>query len=112
LEEYGLTTFLDLAIKTGVAETLLGPGIYPTGIPLFVPTNEAFAALGPIKFDALLNNPEKLKALVNYHTNAHRPQIINAVRVEGNFLRTRQETGAPNEPIRYNKYGEKGEVNT
>jgi hypothetical protein len=27
LEENGLTTFLDLAIKTGVAETLLGPGL-------------------------------------------------------------------------------------
>lgn len=35
LEENGLTTFLDLAIKTGVAETLLGPGTFPVFFKLF-----------------------------------------------------------------------------
>ena len=114
MEENGLTTFLDLAFKTGVAETL-GANISPLlGIPLFAPTNDAFADLDPNQFNNLLNNPQKLEALINYHTNSHLPQIISAIQVEANFLRTNertvQETGASNEPIRYNKYGKKGEV--
>jgi hypothetical protein len=48
---------------------------------------------------------------VNYHTSGHLPEVISAIRVEGNFLRFGQETGAANEPIRYNKYGKNGEVN-
>ncbi|XP_046651876.1 transforming growth factor-beta-induced protein ig-h3-like [Daphnia pulicaria] len=116
LEENGLTTFLDLAIKTGVAETLLGPGlpgvIFPPGIPLFAPTNAAFAALGPKKLKSYLENPQKLKELITYHTNALIPQMISSIRIEGNFLRTSQATGAPNEPIRYNRYGQNGEILT
>ncbi|XP_046651887.1 transforming growth factor-beta-induced protein ig-h3-like [Daphnia pulicaria] len=112
LEENGLTTFLDLAIKTGVAETLLGPGKFPPGIPLFAPTNEAFAALGPMKLKFYLENPQKLKELITYHTNSRVPQLISAIRIEGNFLRQSQAPGASNEPIRYNRYGKNGEILT
>jgi hypothetical protein len=61
-----------------------------------------------------LNNPEKLLAFLSFHTRGHYPEFISAIKVEANFLRTNertvQETGAANEPIRYNKYGKKGEV--
>jgi uncharacterized surface protein with fasciclin (FAS1) repeats len=91
-------------------ETFLGK--FPPGIPLFAPTNEAFAALGPMKLKSYLENPQKLKELITYHTNSLIPQLISAIRIEGNFLRTSQATGAPNEPIRYNRYGQNGEVSS
>lgn len=58
-----LSTFVDLANKAGLAETLKSSGPYT----VFAPTNDAFKAVPAATMDDLAKHPEKLKAVLSYH---------------------------------------------
>jgi uncharacterized surface protein with fasciclin (FAS1) repeats len=49
--------------KTGLSETLMGPGPFT----LFAPTDDAFAALPEGRLDYLMEHPDELKALLLRH---------------------------------------------
>lgn len=57
------STLVSLLKKADLVNALQGEGPYT----VFAPTNEAFAAIPKADLDALLANPEKLKAVLLYH---------------------------------------------
>jgi uncharacterized surface protein with fasciclin (FAS1) repeats len=57
------STLVMLLKKADLVSTLQDTGPYT----VFAPTNKAFAALPKKELDALLTNPEKLKAILLYH---------------------------------------------
>jgi uncharacterized surface protein with fasciclin (FAS1) repeats len=57
------TTLVSLLKKADLVKALEGAGPFT----VFAPTNEAFAAVPKADLDALLANPEKLKAVLLYH---------------------------------------------
>ena len=63
LSNGNLTIFATALLVTDLYAELAGKGPYT----LFVPTNEAFAKLPPITFNALFDDTAKLKELVLYH---------------------------------------------
>ncbi|MBB6099969.1 putative surface protein with fasciclin (FAS1) repeats [Deinobacterium chartae] len=58
-----LTTLKRAIEAAGLTQTLTGEGPYT----LFAPTNDAFAKIPQADLDALLNDPERLTALLQYH---------------------------------------------
>jgi uncharacterized surface protein with fasciclin (FAS1) repeats len=58
-----LNTFYDLASKSGLIDTLNGPGPFT----VFAPTNDAFKAVPAKTMAELSQDPEKLKAVMTYH---------------------------------------------
>jgi len=58
-----LTTFAAAVKIAGLTEVLSGKGPYT----VFAPTDEAFKKLPPGSYDALLKDPGKLKAVLQYH---------------------------------------------
>ena len=56
-------TFAAAIKSAGLAETLAAKGPYT----VFAPTDEAFKALPPGAYEALLRDSAKLKAVLNYH---------------------------------------------
>jgi len=59
-------TLLTALHKTGLIDTLRGPGPFT----IFAPNDEAFAKLPPGTLDALMQDPVKLRALLLYHVTA------------------------------------------
>ena len=59
-------TLVTAVQAAGLVETLKCPGPFT----VFAPTDEAFAKLPPGAVDALIANPEKLKAVLTYHVVA------------------------------------------
>jgi uncharacterized surface protein with fasciclin (FAS1) repeats len=57
------STLVSLLKKADLVKALEGAGPFT----VFAPTNEAFAAVPKADLDALLANPEKLKAVLLYH---------------------------------------------
>lgn len=57
------STLVSLLKKADLVKDLEGAGPFT----VFAPTNEAFAAVPKADLDALLANPEKLKAVLLYH---------------------------------------------
>lgn len=57
------STLVSLLKKADLVKALEGTGPFT----VFAPTNEAFAAVPKADLDALLANPEKLKAVLLYH---------------------------------------------
>ncbi|WP_115710374.1 fasciclin domain-containing protein [Legionella sainthelensi] len=57
------STLVSLLKKAGLVSALEGKGPFT----VFAPTNEAFAGVPKAELDALLANPEKLKAVLLYH---------------------------------------------
>lgn len=57
------STLVSLLNKADLVKALEGAGPFT----VFAPTNEAFAAIPKADLDALLANPEKLKAVLLYH---------------------------------------------
>ncbi|MCW8408883.1 fasciclin domain-containing protein [Legionella sp. PATHC035] len=57
------STLVSLLKKAGLVSALEGKGPFT----VFAPTNEAFASVPKADLDALLANPEKLKAVLLYH---------------------------------------------
>jgi len=57
------STLVSLLKKADLVKALEGAGPFT----VFAPTNEAFAAVPKSDLDALLANPEKLKAVLLYH---------------------------------------------
>ncbi|AMP88446.1 fasciclin domain-containing protein [Legionella pneumophila] len=57
------STLVSLLQKADLVSALEGQGPFT----VFAPTNEAFAAVPKTDLDALLANPEKLKAVLLYH---------------------------------------------
>lgn len=57
------STLVSLLKKAGLVSALEGKGPFT----VFAPTNEAFAGVPKADLDALLANPEKLKAVLLYH---------------------------------------------
>lgn len=57
------STLVSLLTKADLVKALEGAGPFT----VFAPTNEAFAAVPKADLDALLANPEKLKAVLLYH---------------------------------------------
>ncbi|MGQ3892727.1 fasciclin domain-containing protein [Legionella sp. CNM-4043-24] len=57
------STLVSLLQKADLVTALQGNGPFT----VFAPTNEAFAAIPKADLDALLANPEKLKAVLLYH---------------------------------------------
>jgi uncharacterized surface protein with fasciclin (FAS1) repeats len=60
--------------SAGLVESLKGPGPFT----VFVPTNEAFERLPPGTLDALLRDPESLRAVLTYHVA---PDLVTAAQV-------------------------------
>ena len=58
-----VSTLVSLLTRAGLVKALEGDGPFT----VFAPTNEAFAAVPKADLDALLANPEKLKAVLLYH---------------------------------------------
>ena len=123
LRENGLTTLVDLVGKAGLADALSGPGNisslllnlqnfwlylstvaitnvnFSTGpFTVFAPTNDAFGAVDPSTFTALLKDANLLKRVLTYHVvaSALLPSSIK------NELVTRSLAG---ESLRVNVYG-------
>ncbi len=57
------STLLTAVQAAGLVDTLNGAGPYT----VFAPTNAAFAKLPKADLDALLNNPDQLRAVLMYH---------------------------------------------
>ncbi|GGS23140.1 fasciclin domain-containing protein [Deinococcus knuensis] len=57
------STLLAAVQAAGLTDTLNGPGPFT----VFAPTNAAFAKIPKADLDALLNDPEQLKAVLLYH---------------------------------------------
>ncbi len=57
------STLVSLLKKAGLVSALEGKGPFT----VFAPTNEAFSGVPKADLDALLANPEKLKAVLLYH---------------------------------------------
>jgi len=62
------TTFLRLVDQAGLGDVLVGPDL----VTLFVPTDDAFAALPAGELDALMNDRHELVKYVQYHMMAGR----------------------------------------
>lgn len=62
------STLVTALQAAGLVDTLMAAGPYT----VFAPTNAAFAALPPGTLDALLRNPEQLRAVLTYHVVAGR----------------------------------------
>ena len=58
-----LSTLSSLVVKAGLTETLKSTGPFT----VFAPTNAAFAKIPAKTMDDLAKDPEKLKAVLNYH---------------------------------------------
>jgi uncharacterized surface protein with fasciclin (FAS1) repeats len=58
-----LSTLNSLLTRAGLVESLKASGPYT----VFAPSNEAFQALPAKTMEELINQPEKLKALLTYH---------------------------------------------
>jgi uncharacterized surface protein with fasciclin (FAS1) repeats len=88
-------TLLTAAKAAGLAETLATGGPFT----VFAPTDEAFAALPKGTLEALLNNPEKLKAVLLYHvvsgtvTAKDVAGLTSAKTLEGGMLRINTTKG-------------------
>ena len=82
------TTLATALEAAGLTETLKGPGPYT----IFAPTDQAFAKLPAGTLEALLNDPDELKAVLSYHvvagkvTAADASALQQAATVEGENL--------------------------
>merc|ERR1712011_1471 len=63
LQKHKATTLVDLAVKAGLADTLIGDGPFT----VFAPSNDAFAALPAELVDTLMQDTELLKKVLLYH---------------------------------------------
>ncbi len=96
LNERGLTTFAASAQRTGLADTLRGPGPWT----VFVPTNGAFGTVAGelgVPVEALLQDTERLRPILRYHvlqgslaqqTIVDAPELpLQPLTLQGNRLR-------------------------
>merc|ERR1712012_229286 len=63
LQKHKATTLVDLAVKAGLADTLIGDGPFT----VFAPSNDAFSALPSDLVDTLMQDKELLKKVLLYH---------------------------------------------
>merc|ERR1711868_319028 len=63
LQKHKATTLVDLAVKAGLADTLIGDGPFT----VFAPSNDAFSALPSDLVDTLMQDTELLKKVLLYH---------------------------------------------
>merc|ERR1712012_914205 len=63
LQKHKATTLADLAVKAGLADTLIGDGPFT----VFAPSNDAFSALPSDLVDTLMQDTELLKKVLLYH---------------------------------------------
>merc|ERR1711868_109880 len=63
LQKHKATTLVDLAVKAGLADTLIGDGPFT----VFTPSNDAFSALPSDLVDTLMQDTELLKKVLLYH---------------------------------------------
>ena len=75
-EAGSFTTLLQAAEAAGLVETLTGEGPYT----VFAPTDTAFAKLPDGTVESLLNDPEKLKAILLYHVVPGRAMATDVVK--------------------------------
>lgn len=71
------STLLAAVKAAGLVETLSGTGPFT----VFAPTNAAFAKIPKADLDALLNDPEKLKAVLLYHVVAGKVMAADVVKL-------------------------------
>jgi LPXTG-motif cell wall-anchored protein len=71
------TTLARALQAAGLADTLKGPGPFT----VFAPTDVAFAKLPPGTLEALLANPDQLRAVLTYHVVPGRVTAADVVRV-------------------------------
>jgi transforming growth factor-beta-induced protein len=91
------TTLVRAVQAAGLEETLRGTGPFT----VFAPTDEAFAKLPAGALDALIANPEQLRAVLTYHVVPGRVMAADVIRagsaqpntVMGQPLRIRVEDG-------------------
>jgi uncharacterized surface protein with fasciclin (FAS1) repeats len=94
-EAGSVTTLLAAAEAAGLVETLSGEGPYT----VFAPTDDAFAALPEGTLDALLADPEALKAILLYHvvpgtvTSDQVVELTEATSAEGSVIKIAVEDG-------------------
>ena len=83
-----LSTLVDAITAAGLGDALAGEGPFT----VFAPNNEAFAALPKADLDALLADPQKLSALLQYHVlpialpSGDITDGMNATALDGNPL--------------------------
>merc|ERR1712012_1456264 len=63
LQKHKATTLVDLAVKAGLADTLIGDGPFT----VFAPSNDAFSALPSDLVETLMQDTELLKKVLLYH---------------------------------------------
>jgi uncharacterized surface protein with fasciclin (FAS1) repeats len=85
-EAGSFTTLLAAVQAAGLVETLQGPGPFT----VFAPTDEAFAKLPAGTVEALLANPEALRAVLTYHVVPGRVMAADVVRSNGGTPQTVQ----------------------
>jgi uncharacterized surface protein with fasciclin (FAS1) repeats len=77
-EAGSFTTLLAAVEAAGLVSVLKGEGPFT----VFAPTDEAFAKLPAGTVDALLKDPEKLKAILTYHVVAGRVMASDVVKLD------------------------------
>lgn len=83
------STLVTALTAAGLADTLKGPGPFT----VFAPTDEAFGKLPPGTVDALLRDPDRLKAVLLYHVvpgNVEAADVVkltSATTVQGSSVR-------------------------
>jgi uncharacterized surface protein with fasciclin (FAS1) repeats len=78
-------TLLTAATKAGLVDTLKSAGPFT----VFAPTDEAFAKVPKATLDALLGNPEKLKAVLLYHVVAGKVMAADVLKMkDGSEVKT------------------------
>ena len=89
------STLLTAVQAAGLVDTLNGAGPYT----VFAPTNAAFAKLPKADLDALLNNPDQLRAVLLYHvvpgrvTSGQVVKLSNATTANGADITIRTMNG-------------------
>ncbi len=83
-----LKTLAGLLDSSGLADTLKGQDPYT----IFAPTDSAFAQISPDSLDALKKDPEKLKALLQYH-------VVKGALTPSNMATMTQTTTTEGQPI-------------
>lgn len=99
MKSNGLTTFLDLIDKAGLAETL--KSLEPATI--FAPTNEAFESVPQDVLDSLLNNKQLLKDTLLNH-------VIPNAAIKFEDLKGSDKVSAAGSPLRIRTFGILGRV--
>jgi uncharacterized surface protein with fasciclin (FAS1) repeats len=85
-EAGSFTTLVAAVQAAGLVETLQGPGPFT----VFAPTDEAFAKLPAGTVEALLADPEALRAVLTYHVVPGRVMAADVVRSNGGTPETVQ----------------------